>query len=162
MTFPTAGTHAGQKWQTTEPEADPSPIAELFWTKKYEYVRDAPCLTDADLQKATPTSPVSTANVCAVVVIQSTLRQRSSSKNSTPDDYKVRNLKTSGSASGKNDTILYFALSSGLMVRSTEDAQQSMDVLVALADGSNAVRYTLDAKSHSDILLLPDSPQATR
>ena len=100
--------------------------------------------------------------MCAVVVIQSTLRQKSSRKNSTPADYKARNLKTSGSASGKNDTILYFARSSGLMVRSTEDAQQSMDVLVALADGSNAVHYTLDAKSHSDILLLPDSPQATR
>jgi hypothetical protein len=35
-----------------------------------------------------------------------------------------------------------------------------MDVLVALTDGSNSVRYVLDAKSHSDILLLPDSPQS--
>jgi hypothetical protein len=34
-----------------------------------------------------------------------------------------------------------------------------MDVLVALADNSNAVHYTLDAKSHSDIRLLPDSSQ---
>jgi len=82
------------------------------------------------------------------------LRQKSSPKNSTPDDYKLPQPENRGSAAGKNETILYYELSSGLLVRSTEDAQQTMDVLVALTDGSNSVRYTLDAKSHSDMLLL--------
>ncbi len=161
MAFPKQGIHAGQKWQTSEPETNPSPIAALSWTKKYQYVRDEPCMSDS--QPAKTSRPKSLANSnqdCAVIFIQSSLRQKSSPKNSTPDDYKLRNLTTRGTAAGQNETILYFSRATGLLVRSTEDAHQSMDVLVALADGSNAVHYTLDAKSHSDIRLLPDSPQS--
>jgi hypothetical protein len=155
MTFPKQGIHAGQKWQTSEPETNPSPIAALSWTKKYQYVRDEPCMF-ASQPAASSTNSTGT---CAVIFIQSALRQKSSPKNSTPDDYKLRNLMTRGTAAGQNETILYFSRATGLLVRSTEDAQQSMDVLVALADNSNAVHYTLDAKSHSDIRLLPDSSQ---
>jgi hypothetical protein len=161
MTFPKQGIRSGQKWQTSEPEPNPSPIAALFWTKKYQYVRDEPCMFDSQPGKSGP--PKSSANAnqdCAVIFIQSTLRQKSSAKKSTPDDYKLRNLTTRGTAAGQNETILYFSRATGLLVRSTEDAQQSMDALVALADNSNAVHYTLDAKSHSDIRLLPDSPQS--
>ena len=163
MTFPKQGIHAGQKWKTSEPETNPSPIALLSWTKKYQYVRDEPCMFDSQPERTSPVkSSANSSEACAVIFIQSTLRQKSSAKNSTPDDYKLRNLKTRGSAAGQNETILYFSRATGLLVRSTEDAQQSMDVLVALADGSNAVHYTLDAKSHSDIRLLPDSPQSAR
>src|SRR5260370_26081191 len=160
MTFPKAGVHAGQKWETSEAETDPSPIAALSWTKKYQYVRDEPCLYDQHSQRANQETSLLNARVCAVILIRSVLRQKSSPKNSTPDDYKLRNLKTRGSAAGKNETILYFDRSSGLLRHSTEDAQQAMHPLVALTDGSNSVRYALDAKSHSDILLLPDSPQS--
>ena len=150
LTLPKQGIHTGQKWQTSEPETNPSPIAALLWTKKYQYVRDEPCMS---------ASQANSYGACAVIFVQSTLRQKSSPKNSTPDDYKLRNLMTRGTAAGQNETILYFSRVTGLLIRSTEDAQQSMDVLVALADNSNAVHYTLDAKSHSDIRLLPDSSQ---
>ena len=155
LTLPKQGIHAGQKWQTSEPETNPSPIAALFWTKKYQYVRDEPCMFASQPAETS----INSYGACAVIFVQSTLRQKSSPKNSTPDDYKLRNLMTRGTAAGQNETILYFSRATGLLVRSTEDAQQSMDVLVALADNSNAVHYTLDAKSHSDIRLLPDSSQ---
>jgi len=162
MIFPQKGIRSGQKWQTSEPETNPSPIAALFWTKKYQYVHDEPCMFDSQPKKNGPaSSSANTTRDCAVIFIQSTLRQKSSPKNSTPDDYKLRNLMTRGTVAGQNETILYFSRSTGLLVRSTEDARQSMDVLVALADSSNVVHYTLDAKSHSDIRLLPDSPQST-
>jgi len=160
MTFPKQGIRSGQKWQTSEPETNPSPISALFWTKKYQYVRDEPCLFDSQPEKSSPAkSLANTTQDCAVIFVQSTLRQKSPPKNSTPDDYKLRNLATRGTAAGQNETILYFSRVAGLLVRSTEDARQSMDVVVALADNSNAVHYALDAKSHSDIRLLPDSPQ---
>jgi hypothetical protein len=163
MTFPKQGIHAGQKWETSEPETNPSPIAGLSWTKKYQYVRDEPCMFDSQPAKGSqPKSSADSNQDCAVIFVRSMLRQKSSVKNSTPGDYKLRNLITRGSAAGQNETILYFSRATGLLVRSTEDAQQSMDVLVALADGSNAVHYTIDAKSHSDILLLPDPPQSGR
>jgi len=43
-------------------------------------------------------------------------------------------------------------------VRATEDATQQMDVVVAKADGSNAVRYNVDAKSQLEVLLLTQAP----
>jgi hypothetical protein len=50
-------------------------------------------------------------------------------------------------------------MSTGILIRSTEDVQQSMDATVALQDGSNKVRYVINAKSHSQVQLLPDAAQ---
>jgi len=93
---------------------------------------------------------------CAVILVRAKLRQKSPTKDSTPQDYKLNNLKTRGIVSGQNETILYISRSSGLLVRATEDAQQSMDVSIALSDGSNQLRSSLAAKSRSEIVLLPD------
>ncbi len=160
MGYAKAGLHLGQKWQSSEPETAASPIAGLVWSKKSEYVRDERC--HAAVEPAKPGSHIFSApsDGCAVVLIRATLRQKSSPKNSTPEDYKLRNLRTHGTASGQNESILYILRDSGLLVRATEDAQQSMDVLIELSDGSNRVHNTLDAKSRSEILLLPDASQA--
>ena len=159
MVYPKGGIHPGQKWQSSEPEAAASPIAGLVWSKKSEYVRDERCPAAVEPAKSVGTISSATSDDCAVVLIRATLRQKSSAKNSTPEDYKLRNLRTHGTASGQNESILYISRASGLLVRATEDAQQSMDVLIELSDGSNQVHNTLDAKSRSEILLLPDSSQ---
>jgi hypothetical protein len=150
LTFPKGGVHIKQKWQSSEREASPSPIANLVWTRKYQYVHDEPCDAGA------------TSEQCAVVLVRAALHQKSPAKNATPEDYKVRNLKTSGTATGQNETILHISLATGLLVRSREDAKQSMDAIVALADGTNEVHYHVDAKSHAEIRLLPDSASGAR
>ena len=162
MAFPKSGVAAGRKWEAVEPETTPSPIAGLTWTKKYQYVRDEPCKFYDRPESATRGESASNSQVCAVVLVRATLHQKSSPKNATPGDYKLRNLRTRGRAVGQNETILYISRSTGLLIRSTEDAQQSMDAIVALTDGSNQVHYSLIAKSHSDIFLLSDSPQQSR
>jgi hypothetical protein len=159
MTFPKGGVGAGQKWEAVEPETTPSPIAGLSWRKKYQYVRDEPCRFSGPPAKSSQGRSSPDVQPCAVILVHSNLRQASSSKNATPEDYKLRDLRTRGTATGQNETILYLSRATGLLIRSTEDALQSMDVIVAVADGSNQVHYNLDAKSHSEILLLPDSPQ---
>jgi hypothetical protein len=158
MTFPKAGISAGQKWEAVEPETTPSPIARLTWRKKYEYVRDEPCRSNDQTADSIRGKPSSEEHRCAVILVRSYLRQLSSPKNATPEDYKLRDLRTRGTAAGENETILYISRSTAVLIRSSEDAQQSMDAIVALADGSNQVHYNLEAKSHSEILLLPDSP----
>ncbi len=67
-------------------------------------------------------------------------------------------MKTTGTAKGKNENITYISLTTGLVVRATEEANQFMDVVVAKADGSNRVHYNVDAKSHSEILLISETP----
>ena len=53
---------------------------------------------------------------------------------------------------------MYIAISqsSGLAVRGTEDTRQSMSVVIAKADGSNGVKYTIDASSHFEMILAGD------
>jgi hypothetical protein len=74
----------------------------------------------------------------------------------------LRGLSTRGTASGTNETVQYISTASGLIMSSIEDVQQSMDVTVALADGSNQVRYLINAKSRLQIQLMPDVPQDIR
>ena len=159
MTFPAGGLHPGQKWQSEEPETTPAPIAGLTWSKKFQYVHDEPCPKLAGSSTSMPNQSSLASEPCAVILVRATLRQKSPTKDSTPQEYKLNNLKTRGIASGQNETILHISRSSGLLVRATEDAQQSMDVSIALSDGSNQLRSRLTAKSRSEIVLLPDSPR---
>ena len=160
LTFPKLGVRRGQRWETSEPERAPSPIGGLSWKRKYEYVKQEPCEPSADRAakgKAYKAQPA--VDLCAVVLVRAQLHQKTSAKNATPPDYKLRGLTTRGTATGTNETILYISTITGIMVRSTEDVQQSMDAIVGLEDGSNQVRYVIDAKSRTQIQLLPDVPQ---
>jgi hypothetical protein len=163
MTFPKRGVRPGQRWKISEQEASPSPIAGLFWERRYEYVKQEGCESPAKgpagggVDHSRPS-----ADTCAVIFVHAQLGQKSSPKDSTPRDYRLRGLKTAGAASGTNSTILYISLKTGLLVRSTEEIEQEMDATVALADGSNRVRYLVEAKSRSQIELLPDVPREIR
>lgn len=161
MTFPKSGVRPSQRWKSSENETSASPIAGLSWERKYEYVKDENCDTKIPARDNSGSIRTMT-ETCAVIFVHARLRQRTSPQNTTPEDYKHRSLTTSGTATGSNETILYISRTTGLLVHSSEDAQQSMDVTVSLADGSNKIRYMISAKSRSQIELLPDVPQDTR
>jgi len=150
----------GDKWKTDQPEPTPSPIAALSWARDSSYVRDEPC-APAQLSAAGEVTPANaTVDKCAVLLTTAKLVQKSSPKDATPEDFKVHQLKTMGTAKGGNEIITYISLSTGLVVRATESATQQMDVVVAKADGSNAVRYNVDARSQLEVLLLTQAPEA--
>jgi hypothetical protein len=154
--FPRDCVRSGQTWKTTEPEQAPSAIARLQWDKSATYVRDEPCapfhIQSGDTGPAAAPNPPS--EKCAVVLTHAVLKQKSSPKNTTPDDFRARELSTSGTASGTNETISYISLQSGLIVRVNEDAKQFMDVIIAKTDASNKIHYNVDASSHTEVLLL--------
>jgi len=147
----------GEKWTGEEPEAIPSPIADLRWQEKSHYLRDEPCVAlqfarSGSFQRAAASEP------CAVILTTSTLLQKSSPQDSTPADYKQRGLRTRGTARGSNEIILYISRKSGQLVRATQRASQQMDVLIALADGGTQVQYDVAAKANSTVELLVDLP----
>lgn len=150
----------GDKWRIDQPEPAPSPVASLIWARDSSYVRDEPCAPAqlSAIGEVTPTN--SSADNCAVLLTAAKLVQKSSPKDATPEDFKLHQLKTMGTARGSNEIITYISLSTGLVVRATEDATQQMDVVIAKADGSNAVRYNVGAKSRLEVLLLTEAPQA--
>jgi hypothetical protein len=141
-TLPSAGVKPGEKWRSDEPEKTPSPIANLVWEREFTYVQNDRC-------------PILAGQQCAVFLISSTLKQRSSPATATPEDYAVRQLKTSGTAKGTNETVAYISLETGLLVRATEDLQQSMNVTIAKTDDSNGVHYDIQVTSHFDTELTP-------
>jgi hypothetical protein len=156
--FPRDGVKPGQSWKSSEPEQAPSPIVKLEWEKQATYVRDEPCTPIQFSETGIVTPKNSPTESCAVVLTNAILKQKSSPKDTTPGDFRLHDLRTTGNATGKNETISYISLQSGLIVRVTEDAHQFMDVLVAKTDASNQVHYNVEATGHTEVLLVADAP----
>lgn len=157
-TLPAGGVKIGEKWKSEQAEPAGTPIASLSWARETTYVKNETC----HAQQLSLTGEVSASSgppdTCAVLLTTATLKQQSSPKDATPEDFKVHELKTMGTAKGTNEIITYISLRTGLVVRATEEANQKMDVTVAKADGSNRVHYNVDAKSHSEVLLVTETP----
>ncbi|MHB8502811.1 MAG: hypothetical protein ACYDCG_03325 [Candidatus Acidiferrales bacterium] len=153
--FPEKGVKPGEKWKSDEPIPN-SLLAGLSWEKESEYVNDAPCAAMQRTPQGVPAAGQQQQETCAVILTTAILKQKSSPKDATPQDYKLHDLRNMGTAQGKNQIISYFSLKTGLVVRATEDANQSMNLTVATADGSNRVHYAIDAESHARVLLLAD------
>jgi hypothetical protein len=155
--FPEKGIKPGEKWKAEEPISN-ALLTGLSWEKGSEYVNDTPCAATKLTAQGDISVDEQTQEKCAVILTTAILKQRSSQKDATPEDYKLHDLRTMGIAKGKNETITYISLKTGMVVRATEDANQSMNVIVAKTDGSNRVHYTIDAESHAQVLLLSETP----
>lgn len=155
--FPLAGVRLGEKWKGIEAVAGAG-LAGLIWEKLYTYVRDEPCPAYVREHDSKSANARQNQEQCAVILTTETLKQKSSAKNATPDDFKRRNLRTAGNAHGTNEIVTYIALRNGVLARGTEDAKQSMEAEVALADRENRVHYNIDAHSHTEVLLV-DNPE---
>jgi hypothetical protein len=159
-TLPADGIKSGEKWKSVQAEQAETPIAGLHWVRESIYAHDEPC----QARQLSPMGDVSSStgpeDICAVLLTTAKLKQKSSSKDATPEDFKLHQLRTMGTAKGTGEIITYISLKSGLVVRATEETSQSMDVVVAQADGSNHVHYNVDARSHSEVLLVTETALA--
>jgi hypothetical protein len=155
--FPEKGIKPGEKWRAEEPISN-ALLAGLSWEKESEYVNDAPCGAMQITPQGDLVAGDQAQEKCAVILTTAILKQKSPQKDATPEDYKLHDLRTMGVAKGKNETITYISLKTGLVVRATEDANQSMNVIVAKTDGSNRVHYMIDAESHAQVTLLSETP----
>ncbi|HJX95276.1 MAG TPA: hypothetical protein VJ324_06655 [Candidatus Acidoferrum sp.] len=155
--FPEKGIRPGDKWKAEE-QITNALLSGLSWEKESEYVNDAPCGAMNLTSQGDLAAGEQAKETCAVILTTAILKQKSSQKDATPEDYKLHDLRTMGIAKGKNETITYISLKTGLVVRATEDANQSMNVIVAKTDGSNRVHYMIDAESHAQVMLLAEAP----
>ncbi len=157
-TLPPNGMKLGDKWKSDQAEQAGTPIAGLNWARESRYVRDEPCHASQLSLTGDVSASTDPPDICAVLLTTAKLKQNSSSKDATPEDFKLHELRTMGTAKGTNEIITYVSLKTGLVVRATEETSQFMDVIVAQADGSNRVHYNVDAKSHSEVLLITETP----
>jgi hypothetical protein len=156
--LPAGGMKPGEKWKSEQAEQAGAPIAGLHWARESTYVKDEPCQASLLSLQGDVSASSGPPDTCAVLLTTATLKQKSPAKDATPEDFKLHELRTMGTARGTNEIITYISLKSGLVVRATEDTSQFMDVVVATADGSNLVHYKIDAKSHSEVLLVTETP----
>jgi hypothetical protein len=157
-TLPAEGLKPGEKWRSEQSEQSGAPIAGLHWARESLYVQDEPCQSRQLSLTGEVSSPTGPPDTCAVLLTTATLKQKSSSKDATPEDFKLHELRTMGTAKGSGEIITYISIKTGLVVRATEETTQFMDVVVAKTDGSNGVHYNVDAKSHSEVLLVTETP----
>jgi hypothetical protein len=157
-TLPPNGMKLGEKWKSDQSEQSGAPIAGLNWARESIYVRDEPCHASQLSLTGDLSASTDPPDTCAVLLTTAKLKQNSSPKDATPEDFKLHDLRTMGTAKGANEVITYVSLKTGLVVRATEETSQFMDVVVAQADGSNGVHYNVDAKSHSEVLLIKETP----
>src|SRR5262249_5076675 len=118
-TFPATAPKPRQKWSAAEPIPG-TPLARLFWRKESQYVRREKC-----------PGAHSESDQCPWLPPNQPPKQRSSPKAAPPNDFRQPNLKTRGTATGRNETFTYISLKTGLVVRSSEEAHQFMDVIIA-------------------------------
>ena len=155
--FRTTGVRIAQKWNSEEAENSPSPIAGLRWIRESTYVRDEPCRAVQLTAQSSVAPSDGDPERCAVILTTAVLKQ-DPNKNATPQDFKLHELRTAGTAHGTNHIITYISLRTGIPIRATEEATQQMNVTVAKADGSNRVHYDVNANSHSEVLLVSETP----
>jgi len=155
--FPERGIKPGDKWKSEEPITN-ALLSGLSWEKESVYVKDSPCAA----RMASPQSDIAAdeppQETCAVILTTATIKQKSNQKDATPEDYKLHDLRNMGVAKGTNEIVTYISLKTGLVVRATEDASQSLNAIVAKSDASNRVHYLIDAESHAQIVLLAEPP----
>src|SRR5579864_635830 len=135
------GVLLAQRWNSGEPEKSSSPIAGLRWMRESTYVRDEPCHTLELTVQGSLAPSDSEPDTCAVILTNAALKQNSNARNTTPEDFKLHELRTTGTARGSNRIITYISRKTGLLVRGTEEATQQMNVTVSKSDGSNRVHY---------------------
>ena len=156
--FPRDGVKLSQKWKSEESEKSASPIAKLTWMRESAYLRNEPCRASQMTVQGDVVDSGQPPETCAVIQTTAKLKQKSSPDDATPEDYKLHELQTTGTAGGRNTTLLYISIQTGLLVRSSEQADQTMNVTIAKADGSNRVRYDIHAKSNTEIFRIANTP----
>ena len=153
-----AGAAPGQKW-TSEEVQPASPLAGVVWRARSTYVRKGPCREPAPPTggMVTPDPP---AEECAVIETRTEiLRPPGAAADPTPEDYRVRGLRTSGKWSGTGETLSYISLRTGLLVSRTQTMKESLEFTVTGGDGQRQLKYSSRAATETHITFIPENVQ---
>jgi hypothetical protein len=150
--WPPEGIAIGQKW-TAERPLENTPLANLLWRTSSSYLRDEPC--EVPGQSPEP-ARISAAPLCAVILTSfDILRHGSANADATPEDYRHNGLRTSGTWTGKGQSLDTISLQSGMLLRSTKSSTQKMDFEIVSALSGSKMHYAGQVESQSEITLIP-------
>ena len=174
--LPPEGIAIGQKWSAERP-LDNTPLANLLWRTVSSYLRDEACeqpgqsaspaqnsaATSHAAPAATPAphSTPSTAPLCAVILTSfDILRRGPANADATPEDYRHNGLRTSGTWTGKGESLDTISLRSGTLLRSTQTSTQKIDFEIVSAVSGSKIHYAGQVETQSEITLMPNATAA--
>jgi hypothetical protein len=174
--LPPEGIAIGQKWEAERP-LDNTPLANLLWRTASTYMRDERCELPGQSTSAAqnpaaagdaasaatpaPHSAASTAPLCAIILTSfDILRRGSANADATPEDYRHNGLRTSGTWTGKGESLDTISLQSGMLLRSTQTSTQKMDFEIVSALSGSKIHYAGQVDAQSEITLMPNATAA--
>ena len=162
--LPPEGIAIGQKWSAERP-LDNTPLANLLWRSSSSYLRDEACdppgqsTSDATGGAAPAASP---GPRCAVILTSfDILRHGSANADATPEDYRHNGLRSSGTWTGKGESLDTVSLQTGMLVRSTQTSTQKMDFEIVSALSGSKIHYAGQVETQSEITLMSKASAAS-
>lgn len=160
--LPPEGIAVGQKWSAERP-LENTPLGNLLWRTSSSYLRDEVCELPGQSTSAAPAghSAASPAPLCAVILTSfDILRRGSANADATPEDYRHNGLRTSGTWTGKGETLSTISLQTGMLLRSTQTSTQKMDFEIVSALSGSKIHYAGQVETQSEITLVPNAVAA--
>ncbi len=160
--LPPEGIAVGQKWSAERP-LENTPLGNLLWRTSSSYLRDEACELPGQSTSAAPAghSAASPAPLCAVILTSfDILRRGSANADATPEDYRHNGLRTSGTWTGKGETLSTISLQTGMLLRSTQTSTQKMDFEIVSALSGSKIHYAGQVETQSEITLVPNAVAA--
>lgn len=162
--FPKNGVSIGQKWKS-ERLVEGALLSGLAWRGESTYLRNETCgsalrAESSDSPDAHPgVAPSAPALNCAVILTHLEIaRQGSTHTDATPDDFRRKGLRTSGTWTGTGESLDSYSLATGLLVSSTQSNTQNMDYQVTSASTGSSIRYTGKVQTQSQITQVITQP----
>jgi hypothetical protein len=162
--LPPEGIAIGQKWSAERP-LENTPLANLLWRSSSSYLRDEACDPPGQSPSAATGGAAPAASPgphCAVILTSfDILRHGSANADATPEDYRHNGLRSSGTWTGKGESLDTVSLQTGMLVRSTQTSTQKMDFEIVSALSGSKIHYAGQVETHSEITLLPNATAAS-
>ena len=150
LELPREGIVPGQSWSSVRTNVAGMPLLGLTWRTESTYLRDAPCHAAEPPASAPPAAD----DTCAVIRTRLSVTQRPL-RNATPDDYRRRNMRTSGKLASSGESLSYISLRTGWLLRVSQTSSEEMDVTITATDGGSQLRINARVESTTRITLLP-------
>lgn len=135
----------GARWEDAREAGAEIPLQGLRWLRRFIFTGEESC----------PGPAGSSPETCAVIRMSSVLARKGHGKDPTPEPFRASGLRTAGTATGGNESLLRISLSSGLVVSLGESAWQTSDVTVSTSSGERSMRTRTDLKTETSLTLLP-------
>jgi hypothetical protein len=167
--LPAEGIAIGQKWNAESP-LNNTPLANLLRRTEFAYLRDERCEIPiapgssardggTSATKDPAAGSTSTGPFCAVILARFEIL-RHGSGDPTPEDYRHNGLRSSGTWTGKGESLDSISLQTGMLVRSTQTSTQKMDIEITSALSGSKMHYAGQVETQSEITLLPSTSAA--